>query len=104
MLGGGSPREHTFANRTLVNVLTNDKEYFANPVDADRACTSMSVFVSSHLMWKNFDPPPPAIFKSRSPKKIVNLSFGGRRVLPDSRLSGRLCHTGKGWNVISCRG
>jgi len=58
MLRGGSPRKHTFANQTLTQVFAENCEYLANLVAAGGACTSMSIFVSSHFYWENFGPLP----------------------------------------------
>jgi len=47
VLGGGSPRELTFANQALANILTDDDEHLANLVGADGA--RPSPFVGSHV-------------------------------------------------------
>ena len=57
MLGCGSPREHTFTNQTPADILTDNFEHLANLVGANGAYASLSVFISSHCFWKNFDPP-----------------------------------------------
>ena len=48
MFGRGSPREHTFTNQTLSQVLTKDDEHLANMVSAE-ASASLSCFVSTHV-------------------------------------------------------
>jgi hypothetical protein len=43
------PREHTFTDQALAQVLTDDNEDLPDPVDADGARLSPSLFVSIHV-------------------------------------------------------
>jgi hypothetical protein len=49
MLGGGSPREHTFADQALPQVFSNRSEYLADLVGTCGVWASPSLFVSSHV-------------------------------------------------------